>query len=212
MGHGNSVPRFHVSWGTGPGVVAPFERRARDSAASGRLTFRFRHRVDAMSITNGTVDGITGSILEPTSVERGKSSSRHVVGDFSLRAQAVIIASGGIGGNHDLVRRNWPQRLGLAPKNMISGVPEHVDGRMIGITKAAGARLINRDRMWHYVEGIRNWSQIWPRHGIGILTRSDKVLIKPRGFAGSSHFLNTVLKVSWSNRATVGSNQLDSLN
>jgi uncharacterized protein len=169
MSHGNSVPRFHVSWGTGPGVVAPFERRAREAEASGRLTFRFRHSVDALTITNGTVDGVTGSILEPTTVERGKSSSRQIVGDFSLRAQAVIVASGGIGGNHELVRQNWPQRLGPVPKTMISGVPEHVDGRMIGITEQAGARLINRDRMWHYVEGIRNWSPIWPRHGIRIL-------------------------------------------
>ena len=81
----------------------------------------------------------------------------------------MIVASGGIGGNHDLVRQNWPKRLGEPPKNMISGVPEHVDGRMIGITEAAGARLINRDRMWHYVEGIQNWAPIWPRHGIRIL-------------------------------------------
>ena len=169
MSHGNSVPRFHVSWGTGPGVVEPFERRAREAQASGLLTFRFRHRVDALTVTNGAVDGITGSILEPDDVERGKSSSRKIIGDFSLRAQAVIVASGGIGGNHDLVRQNWPKRLGVAPKNMISGVPEHVDGRMIGITEAAGARLINRDRMWHYVEGIRNWNPIWPRHGIRIL-------------------------------------------
>jgi len=169
MSHGNSVPRFHVSWGTGPGVVEPFERRARDAQASGLLTFRFRHRVDALTVTNGAVDGITGSILEPDDIERGKSSSRKIIGDFSLHAQAVIVASGGIGGNHDLVRQNWPKRLGEAPKHMISGVPEHVDGRMIGITEAAGARLINRDRMWHYVEGIRNWNPIWPRHGIRIL-------------------------------------------
>src|ERR1700681_3582707 len=169
MSHGNSVPRFHVSWGTGPGVVEPFERRARQAEANGRLTFKFRHRVDALGITDGAVDGVSGAILEPDDVERGKSSSRKVVGDFTLRAQAVIVASGGIGGNHDLVRQNWPKRLGEAPKNMISGVPEHVDGRMIRITEAAGARLINRDRMWHYVEGIRNWSPIWPRHGIRIL-------------------------------------------
>jgi predicted oxidoreductase len=169
MSHGNSVPRFHVSWGTGPGVVEPFERRAREAQASGLLTFRFRHRVDALTVTHGAVDGVTGSILEPDDAERGKSSSRKVIGDFSLRAQAVIVASGGIGGNHDLVRQNWPKRLGEAPKHMISGVPEHVDGRMIGITEAAGARLINRDRMWHYVEGIRNWNPIWPRHGIRIL-------------------------------------------
>jgi uncharacterized protein len=169
MSHGNSVPRFHVTWGTGPGIVEPFERRAREAAASGMLTFRFRHRVDALTITNGTVDGISGSILEPDTVARGQSSSRRIIGDFALRAQAVIVASGGIGGNHDLVRQNWPKRLGDAPEHMISGVPEHVDGRMIGITEAAGARLINRDRMWHYVEGIRNWSPIWPRHGIRIL-------------------------------------------
>jgi predicted oxidoreductase len=169
MSHGNSVPRFHVTWGTGPGIVAPFERRAREAQNSGMLTFKFRHRVDALTVSNGTVDGITGAILEPDNAERGNSSSRQVTGDFALRAQAVIVASGGIGGNHELVRQNWPKRLGEPPKNMISGVPEHVDGRMIGITEAAGARLINRDRMWHYVEGIRNWSPIWPRHGIRIL-------------------------------------------
>jgi uncharacterized protein len=169
MSHGNSVPRFHVSWGTGPGIVEPFERRAREAETSGELSFRFRHRVDALSITGGAVDGVTGAILERSDVERGKSSSRNVTGEFRLRAQAVIVASGGIGGNHDLVRKNWPPRLGAPPKNLISGVPEHVDGRMIGITEAAGARLINRDRMWHYVEGIRNWSPIWPLHGIRIL-------------------------------------------
>jgi hypothetical protein len=169
MGHGNSVPRFHVTWGTGPGVVEPFERRARQAQASDRLIFRFRHRVDTLIVTNGAVTGISGSILEPDNVERGKTSSRKVAGDFTLNAQAVIVASGGIGGNHDLVRQNWPKRLGEPPQHMISGVPEHVDGRMIGITEAAGARLINRDRMWHYVEGIRNWNPIWPRHGIRIL-------------------------------------------
>jgi len=169
MSHGNSVPRFHVTWGTGPGIIEPFERRAREASGNGRLTLKFRHRVDALLSNNGTVNGVSGSILEADSVERGKSSSRKIVGDFTLHAQAVIVASGGIGGNHDLVRQNWPKRLGQAPRSMISGVPEHVDGRMIGIIEAAGARLINRDRMLHYVEGVRNWSPIWPRHGIRIL-------------------------------------------
>jgi predicted oxidoreductase len=169
MGHGNSVPRFHVTWGTGPGIVEPFERRAREAVAKGLLTFRFRHRVDALSMTNGTVDGVSGAILEPANNERGESSLRRTIGEFALRAQAVIVASGGIGGNHDLVRQNWPERLGKPPQRMISGVPAHVDGRMIGITEAAGARLINRDRMWHYVEGIENWNPIWPKHGIRIL-------------------------------------------
>ena len=120
-------------------------------------------------MTNGAVEGVSGSVLEPDASNAARAPRARCVGDFSLRAPAVIVASGGIGGNHELVRQNWPKRLGEPPKFMISGVPEHVDGRMIGITEAAGARLINRDRMWHYVEGIRNWNPIWPRHGIRIL-------------------------------------------
>ncbi|KQW21302.1 FAD-binding dehydrogenase [Afipia sp. Root123D2] len=169
MGHGNSVPRFHVSWGTGPGVVEPFERRAREAVKTGRIVFKFRHRVDALTMSAGAATGVSGAILEPSSELRGKSSSRTVIGGFSFNAQAVIVASGGIGGNHDLVRQNWPSRLGTPPKRMISGVPAHVDGRMIGITEAAGGRVINRDRMWHYVEGVQNWDPIWPGHGIRIL-------------------------------------------
>lgn len=169
MGHGNSVPRFHVTWGTGPGVLEPFIRRAREAEARGRLSFRFRHRVDALTLSAGAVDGVTGAVLAPSSESRGESSSRDVVGEFALKAQAVVVASGGIGGNLELVRKHWPARLGAAPRRMLCGVPAHVDGRMIGITEAAGGRLINRDRMWHYVEGIENFAPIWPHHAIRIL-------------------------------------------
>jgi uncharacterized protein len=159
-GHGNSVPRFHITWGTGPGLIAPFVQHLREGAKQGLVTFKFRHRVNALTKTGGIVDGVRGDILEPSNVERGQKSSRAVVGDFALKAQAVIVTSGGIGGDHDLVRRNWPQRLGPAPKQMITGVPDHVDGRMLAITEAAGGTVINSDRMWHYVEGVKNWNPI----------------------------------------------------
>ncbi|HEY0619219.1 MAG TPA: FAD-binding dehydrogenase, partial [Kribbella sp.] len=168
-GHGNSVPRFHITWGTGPGLVAPFERRVREAAAKGLVEFRFRHRVDELTVTGGVVDGVSGKVLELSDVARGVASSRGEVEDFTLSAQAVIVTSGGIGGNHDLVREQWPARMGKPPAQMISGVPAHVDGRMLAITEAAGGRSVNRDRMWHYVEGIRNWDPIWPMHGIRIL-------------------------------------------
>src|SRR4051795_11524409 len=169
IGHGNSVPRFHLTWGTGPGVVDPFERRVREAASRGLISFRFRHRVDAITLTNGIVEGVSGAVLEPTNAERGKSSSRTKIGDFTLRAQAVIVASGGIGGNHGLVRKAWPARLGPPPRTMVAGVPAHVDGRMLRINEAAGVRVTNPDRMCHYVEGLRNWDPIWANHGIRIL-------------------------------------------
>ncbi|MDF1599470.1 FAD-binding dehydrogenase [Mesorhizobium sp. YIM 152430] len=169
-GHGNSVPRFHLTWGTGPGVVAPFERRVREHVAAGRITLKFRHRASRLARTNGTVTGVAGEILAPSTVGRGEKSSRDIAGAFELSAGAVIVASGGIGGDFDLVRKNWPvERLGPAPQSMVAGVPHHVDGRMIGIAREAGAAVINEDRMWHYTEGLKNWSPIWPNHGIRIL-------------------------------------------
>ncbi|MFJ2235182.1 FAD-binding dehydrogenase [Streptomyces sp. NPDC087859] len=168
-GHGNSVPRFHVTWGTGPAVVEPFEKKVRAAVENGKVTFKFRHRVDGVVTTNGAVTGVRGAILEPSNAQRGKPSSRTVVGEFELRAPVVIVTSGGIGANHDLVRANWPARLGTAPKTMITGVPAHVDGRMLAITEKAGGRIVNPDRMWHYTEGLRNYDPIWPGHGIRIL-------------------------------------------
>jgi len=182
LGPGNSVPRFHITWGTGPGVVEPFEKRVRAAAEAGRLEFRFRHRVDALITVNGTVTGVAGALLEPSDVPRGMPSSRTAVGEFELSAQAVIVTSGGIGGNHDLVRAAWPDRLGTAPTQLLSGVPQHVDGRMIGIAeKTAGASVINRDRMWHYVEGISNWNPVWPLHGIRILPGPSSLWLDATG-------------------------------
>ena len=210
MGHGNSVPRFHVTWGTGPGVIEPFVRRAREAEAKGLLTFKFRHRVDALDVSGGVVSGVSGAVLQPTDAIRGAASSRETIGSFAMNAQAVIVASGGIGGNHEMVRQNWPQRLGTPPKRMISGVPDHVDGRMIGITEAAGAKLINRDRMWHYVEGIKNYDPIWPRHGIRILPGPSSMWFDATGqrlpsplFPGSDtlgqlhHIMATGYDYSW---------------
>jgi predicted oxidoreductase len=180
-GHGNSVPRFHVTWGTGPGVIAPFARRVRQAVADGKVRLAFRHRVDALTDTGGVVTGVGGSVLEPSDVARGEGSSRTVVGDFAFTGQAVVVTAGGIGANHDLVRRNWPTRLGTAPANLLSGVPAHVDGRMLGITEAAGGSIINPDRMWHYTEGITNWNPIWSRHGIRILPGPSSLWLDARG-------------------------------
>ncbi|WP_226036797.1 FAD-binding dehydrogenase [Aquibacillus saliphilus] len=180
-GHGNSVPRFHIVWGTGPGIVSPFEQKVRQAIKKGLVDYRPRHRVDELITENGTVIGVKGARLEPSSVARGQASSRKIIGDFEDRSTAVLVTSGGIGANHELIRENWPARLGEPPKNMISGVPEHVDGRMLKITEKAGGRVINRDRMWHYTEGIKNWDPIWAKHGIRILPGPSSLWLDARG-------------------------------
>ncbi|MDT5168155.1 MAG: uncharacterized protein QOD02_1477 [Mycobacterium sp.] len=178
QGHGNSVPRFHITWGTGPAIVEIFARRLRDQP---NVRFAHRHQVDELIVEGDAVTGVRGTVLEPSTEPRGVPSSRKSVGEFEFRAQAVIITSGGIGGNHDLVRANWPKRMGRVPEQLLAGVPAHVDGRMIGITEKAGARVINRDRMWHYTEGITNYDPIWPLHGIRIIPGPSSLWLDAKG-------------------------------
>ncbi|MEU0838859.1 FAD-binding dehydrogenase [Streptomyces sp. NPDC005962] len=180
-GHGNSVPRFHVTWGTGPAVVEPFEKKVRAAVADGHVTLKHRYRVDEIVTTGGAVTGVRGAVLEPSNAQRGKATSRTVVGDFELRAPVVVVTSGGIGANHDLVRQNWPDRLGTPPKRMITGVPAYVDGRMLAITEKAGGRIVNPDRMWHYTEGLKNYDPIWPDHGIRILPGPSSMWFDAKG-------------------------------
>jgi uncharacterized protein len=181
-GHGNSVPRFHLTWGTGPGVIEPFVRRVREHEAAGRIALKFRHRASRIERKGGRISGVSGEILAASIVARGEPSGREAVGDFAFEAPAVLVTSGGIGGNFDLVRKNWPvARLGPAPKFMVAGVPAHVDGRMVAIAQEAGAAVINADRMWHYTEGVRNWAPIWPNHGIRILPGPSSMWFDARG-------------------------------
>jgi predicted oxidoreductase len=180
-GHGNTVPRFHIVWGTGPSVIEPFVRRVREAEKAGKIALRFRHRVTTLSKSGGAIDGVEGEVLEASNIERGQQSSRKIVGHFALKAQAVIVASGGIGGNHALVRKQWPVRLGTPPAQMLSGVPHHVDGLMQGVAAAAGGRMINADRMWHYPEGIDNYAPIWPLHGIRILSGPSPLWLDATG-------------------------------
>ncbi|MGW5303282.1 FAD-binding dehydrogenase [Streptomyces griseoluteus] len=180
-GHGNSVPRFHVAWGTGTGVVEPFVRYARQAARDGLLTFHHRHRVDELLIDGTTARGVRGTLLAPDDSPRGVASSRETAGEFELIAQAVVLTTGGIGANHDIVRRYWPERLGTPPADMVTGVPAYVDGRMLDISAEAGVRLVNRDRMWHYTEGLANWDPIWPGHGIRVLPGPSSIWLDARG-------------------------------
>ncbi|WP_394191070.1 FAD-binding dehydrogenase [Paenisporosarcina quisquiliarum] len=180
-GHGNSVPRFHIVWGTGPAIIKPFENQLREGIEKGLVDYRPRHRVDDLIMQDGQVIGVKGSILIGSEAKRGEASSREVTGEFEFTAPSILVTSGGIGANFDLIRKNWPERLGTPPKRMISGVPAHVDGRMLGITERAGGRIVNRDRMWHYTEGIQNWNPVWEKHGIRILPGPSSMWFDAKG-------------------------------
>jgi predicted oxidoreductase len=181
LGHGNSVPRFHVTWGTGPGVLAPFLHALGRAVDDGKVRLLVRHRVEDLLTEGGAVVGVRGAVLQPSGAARGAPSSRRKVGEFEYRAGTVLVASGGIGGDHEAVRARWPERLGPAPMSLLSGVPASVDGRMISTAQAAGASVVHTDRMWHYTEGVANWDPVWPGHGIRILPGPSSLWLDARG-------------------------------
>ncbi len=210
MGHGNSVPRFHITWGTGPGLIAPFINQINEAVKEGTVIIKFRHQVKALLTESGIITGVQGYILQEDTGKRGMKSSRKKTGDFIFHAQAVIIASGGIGANPKRVRENWPEWMGPAPRNMLNGVPDYVDGQMLSIAEAAGGHLIHSDRMWHYTEGIKNRHPVWTRHGIRILPGPSSLWFDARGnrlptpcFPGFDtlgtlqHILHTGYDYSW---------------
>lgn len=180
-GHGNSVPRFHITWGTGPGLIEPFVNTVLEAARNNQIDLYVRHKVTSFITENGAVTGVRGDVLEPTDVERGKASSRAVIDSFQLNAEAVVVATGGIGANFELVKANWPARLGEPPTEMVAGVPAYVDGSGLIEAEKAGGRIVNRDRMWHYTEGLKNWNPVWENHGIRILPGPSSLWFDAKG-------------------------------
>ncbi|KAK3191373.1 hypothetical protein K4F52_002584 [Lecanicillium sp. MT-2017a] len=183
-GHGNSVPRFHLTWGTGPEVVRVFKEPVEKAEKNGTVQFKFRHMVDEVIVDkDGKAIGVKGRILAEDDSARGIKSSRNVVDSFEIYGSSVLVSSGGIGGNVEAVKKVWPvDRLGpKVPEHFVVGVPAHVDGRMIDIAGSAGANLINRDRMWHYTEGLKNWNPIWPGHGIRVLPAPSSIWLDATG-------------------------------
>ena len=182
-GHGNSVPRFHVTWGTGPGVVEPFERRVREHVATRQDPLRLpRTRSTASSSTRAAVVGVQGTVLAPDDVAAGRG--QHPRGGRRVRAARRRPSSSPAAASAATTTwsaRPGRERLGTPPRLMVAGVPAHVDGRMLQITQDAGANVINPDRMWHYVEGIRNWDPIWDNHGIRILPGPSSLWLDAAG-------------------------------
>ena len=182
IGHGNSVPRFHITWGTGPGVVEPFERRVRAAADAGPGALPLpppRRRTDRRGRRGA------GRPRPMCSSRRRRARPQ----ELARRGRRVRTARPGrdrhLGRHRRQPRARAPQLAangsGRPPKKLLTGVPDHVDGRMLEISQDAGANIINPDRMWHYTEGIANYDPIWSDHGIRILPGPSSLWLDATG-------------------------------
>jgi predicted oxidoreductase len=164
---GNSVPRFHIVWGTGEGIVLPLIERLDAHEKSGKLQLHFDHRVDGITQEGGQVVGCHGASN---------------AGSFEATGDAVVIAAGGIAGDHDKVREVWPRdQWGEPPEHMLNGSILEADGKLLDRAQELGANITHLEKMWNYAAGVRHWEPLFPNHGLSLVPAKSPVWVNYQG-------------------------------
>ncbi len=169
FGDGNSVPRFHLTWGTGKALVEAVWGAIESHPRRAALEVRFHTRVVGLLVEEGRVVGAR--------MEQGEEEDGHV-----RASTAVVIAAGGIGGNHELVRRVWPTaELGSPPKKMLMGSHPYADGALHEEVERVGGAVTHLERMWNYADAVRHPAPQRPDHGLKLIPPRSGVMLDPDG-------------------------------
>ena len=165
---GNSVPRWHIVWGTGHELAVQLNRHLLAHPRRSLLELRFDHRVEALVASNGRVTGCRGA-LEGTGVE------------FEATGDAVIVASGGINGDLERVKRHWHADWSRPPETLLNGSHKYADGRLHDAAAALGARITHLDWQWNYAAGVHHWKPRKPSHGLSLVPPKSALWLNWRG-------------------------------
>ncbi len=166
---GNSVPRYHILFGTAQHLINTLIKRLKTAASQGgRLTLLFNHQVKNLTMDDGQIIGIEGHDI--------KSDQ-----NFSITANITIIATGGIGGNHDKVTQNWPRQSGNPPDKMLNGCHPTADGQMHDQIKTLGGQVTHLDKMWNYAAGIDHPHPKFNNHGLSLVPTRSSLWLNHKG-------------------------------
>ena len=165
---GNSVPRFHVVWGTGRELVLQLSRRLMHHPRRDKLQIRYGHRVDAITTTGRAISGCHGVTEADGATFAGKSG-------------CVLVTAGGINGNLDLVRRNWHRDWGSPPDTILNGSHIFADGRMHDAVRRVGGNITHLDNMWNYAAGVHHPRPRKPYHGLSLVPPRSALWMDWRG-------------------------------
>jgi uncharacterized protein len=176
-GDGNSVPRFHLAWGCGKALVDSLWAAIRAHPTRSRLEVRFGTRVTEL-LSDG--NAIRGCRLapDPGAEQAGAEASRS---EAEVEATHVVIAAGGIGGNLDIVRREWPANLGSPPQQILMGSHYYADGAMHEEVQRIGGNVTHISRMWNYADAVRHPRPRRPLHGLKLIPPRSGLVLDPTG-------------------------------
>src|SRR3954470_1210948 len=162
-GDGNSVPRFHLTWGTGRALVEAMLNAIDAHPRKRALRTLFRTKVEALVEQDGRVAGV------------------RLEGGREVRAGTVVVAAGGVGGNLDIVRREWPPELGAPPEDILMGSHYYADGAMHEEGSRIGGNVAHLSRMWNYADAVRHPEPARPLHGLKLIPPRSGLLVDPGG-------------------------------
>lgn len=151
---GNSVPRYHILWGTGLGLVERFVELLRAHRNKDKLRFVFGCRVDDLLVEQDGVAGCRG-VIEATGEER------------EFQAEQTLVATGGINGNLQKVRDHW--YWGDAPAEILNGSHPYCDGAMHDVVEEQGGVVTHLENMWNYAAGIPHPFPRFEGHGLSLI-------------------------------------------
>jgi hypothetical protein len=169
-GDGNSVPRFHLTWGCGQALIDQVWGAIQQHPGRPRLDLRFRARVVGL-VTRGGV--VTGCRVVSEDDPDGEAER--------IRSGQVVVAAGGIGGNLDIVRKEWPAELGKPPKEILMGSHYYADGAMHKEVTRVGGNVTHISRMWNYADAVRHPKPRRPLHGLKLIPPRSGLVLDPTG-------------------------------
>ncbi len=165
---GNSVPRFHMVWGTGHGLMTKLIEKLETHPNRDRLTILFRHKIEGMKITSGSVTGVYGIDEEKNEV-------------YEAEASHTVLAAGGVGGNIEMVKKSWGPTVGGAPEKILNGSHRYALGDMHEAVQKIGGRVTHLEKMWHYAAGIHHPAPDKKDHGLSIVPPKSALWLDYRG-------------------------------
>ncbi|HEX9322432.1 MAG TPA: FAD-binding dehydrogenase [Xanthobacteraceae bacterium] len=165
---GNSVPRFHIVWGTGRELATKLIAALRSHPNRGRFAVKFEHRVETLVTQGGRIAGCAGTH------ERDGTT-------FEVRAEHVIVASGGINGDIGRVKANWHRDWGKPPEVILNGSHKYADGKLHDAVATIGGRLTHLDNMWNYASGVHHYRPRKPLHGLSLVPAKSALWLNWRG-------------------------------
>ena len=166
---GNSVPRWHIAWGTGFAIIEAVVAALEGHPHRDRLEIRHGHRVEHLLVEAGRVVGCTGCF------EDRKDA-------FEARGDHVVLASGGIcGGDLSKVKANWYKPWGTPPATLLNGSHRFADGLLHDEAARHGAALTHLDKQWHYAAGVHGKDTDSPLDGISLVPPRSALWLDARG-------------------------------